>query len=109
MLDEQVSVYWLEVNARRIELKRMKAGAHLAFRHDENTRDVYGLLHNETGGLMDNIGDIRLLADASQFKLRHCNSFCHFLDDLLLDIIVKQASRIGQNFVLLDNLVCRLG
>ena len=52
MLDEQVSVDWLVVDTRSIELKRMEAGAHLALRYYKNARNINGLLHNETGSLV---------------------------------------------------------
>jgi hypothetical protein len=67
MLDKQVSLYRLVMNARSIQMKGMKPGAHLACRHHENTRNIDSLLHDESGSLVHDIGNIWLCADTSQW------------------------------------------
>src|SRR5215470_17459751 len=86
----------------------MKTGAHLACRHYENAWNIDGLLHDKSRGLVHDISNTWLRADTSQCELCWCHSFSHFFHDLLLDIIGEQASRIRQDFVLLDDLIRRL-
>jgi hypothetical protein len=60
---------------------------------------------DETRGLVDDIGDIRLLMIPT-IQLRRCNSSCHFLDDLCWTSQSRQANWANSRIV--DDFVCRL-
>src|SRR5256885_3948683 len=78
MLDEQVSVHGLIVDARSIQRKRLETAADLALRDDENAWNVDCLIDNHAGGLLNNRGDIRPLGDASYLQLHRGQSFIYF-------------------------------
>ena len=70
MLDPQLVRHSRVAQRSEIQREGLEAGAHLARRHNQNARNIDGLLGDDVDGLGNNRRDVRLLSDALQTHLR---------------------------------------